>query len=108
MNSIGKRRTELNCFHLYRPFAGLILSVFLLTVFSGAAPVRAEDARDTGTKAVTLMIYMTGSDLESNAAAATNDMQEIADSDLDAVAGGFLRKIDSKKQAFGSDNNGDN
>ncbi len=36
------------------------------------------------------------------------EVKEISDSDLDAVAGGFLRKIESRKQPFGSDDNGDN
>ena len=36
------------------------------------------------------------------------EVKEISDSDLDAVAGGFIRKIESRIPPFGSENNGDN
>ena len=59
----------------------LLLGLLLLCGIPGVAPL-AETKIETKGK-TTIMIYMTGSDLESSSAAATKDMQEMADSGVD-------------------------
>ena len=67
----------------------------LIITFSGN-PRGAEAAvfRDSidrgGAKEATLMIYMTGSDLESSSAAATKDMQEMVQSAVDLNASNVI------------------
>ncbi len=69
-----------------------ILAILLacMTFFTGiprgeAAGVLFETGR-AGEKEATLMVYMTGSDLEAGSAAATKDLQEMAESGVDLSA----------------------
>ena len=72
MKKNGVRRSALVC-------ALALLFVWL----AGAVPSHAEDADG---KKVTVMVYMTGSDLESGSMAATKDLEEMAASGVDLAS----------------------
>lgn len=63
----------------------LALTVIASGICTGVsyAPRQPEQSGGEQVETATLMVYMTGSDLESSSAAATNDLQEMAESGID-------------------------